>query len=128
VLRISYFVIIIKVDKGDNNKLNGELKMKTLSQNKKALETALENAHYNELEAKIVAMPFDNMDNSLDQLIKTQVVEVTKYSDCSTTPSKIAKELIKSVMNQDNTEEVDEIVVSVTIDDNDTEWFLTVTA
>ena len=100
--------------------------MKTLSRSKKALESALIESYRNELEVKIVAMPFDNLENSLDQLIEIQEVKIVRFFDCLITPNKIAKDLIKSVLDQDGAEEVYEIVVSVTIDNNETEWFLTV--
>ena len=100
--------------------------MKIQSQNKKVLETALLNAYNNELEIKIVAMPVNENYDVLDNLIKTTDIEITKRSECYTTPKKLTKALIDSVMSQNRIEDICEIDLSIRIDNEDSEAFLTV--
>ena len=100
--------------------------MKIQSQNKQALETALLNAYNNELEIKIVAMPVNEDYDVLDNLIKTTEIEIAKRSECYTTPKKLTKQLIDSVLAQNGTEDIYEIDLSIRIDNEDSEAFLTV--
>ncbi len=100
--------------------------MKIQSQNKQALETALLNAYNNELDIKIIAMPVDENYDVLDHLIKSTNIEITKRSECYTTPKKLTKQLIVSVLAQNGIEDIDEIDLSIRIDSEYSEAFLTV--
>jgi len=100
--------------------------MKIQSQNKKVLETALLNAYNNELEVIIVAMPVNENYDVLDNLIKVTEINITKRSECYTTPKKLTKQLIDSIFTQNGTEDIHEIDISIRIDNEDAEAFLTV--